>query len=232
MSLARRRTGARVAAGTMDPEWLTGLTTLAAVALLSSALGQTDVSRPLVDPPATSETSTAMSEQELPPTRMPVIGMSRPLSVDEIRWCMSQEIRFHAMQPILGTQNAFDHYNDLAGEFNEHCGARQYSEDDSEAAAKLVDGTREEIVAAAIEEIQDFNDRALTRRIQEMLELLGFQIATDGVYGTQTREAIQSFQLTVGVPADGLVSQAVLDRLKVAHMRLVTGRQKERGPIE
>ena len=225
MNMVRSRIGAQAAAGTLDPEWQTGLTTLAAVALLSSALGQTDLSLPT---PAASEATTTVSEQELPPTQMPVIGMSRPLSVDEIRWCMSQEIRFHAMQPILGSQNAFDHYNELAGEYNEHCGARRYSEEDSEAAAKLVEGTREEIVAAAIEEIQGFNDRALTRRVQEMLELLGFTIATDGVYGTETREAIQSFQLTVGVPADGLVSQAVLDRLKVAHMRLVTGRQKER----
>ena len=203
------------------------LVVIVALALLSRAFGQGNTPLPVVDSPATSETDGAGSEPELPPMQMPEVGISLPLSVAEIRWCMSQEIGLQAMQPILGTVDAIDHYNELADDFNRHCSARQYSEADGWEAKRLVDGTREEIVADAIEEAHRLNDRVLTTRIQEMLGLMGYKLATDGVYTTQTKEAIQTFQWKVGMPADGLVSQRVLDRLQVAYMRSRTGRERE-----
>jgi murein L,D-transpeptidase YcbB/YkuD len=172
-----------------------------------------------------SDASAAVSEQELPPMQMPVTGTSRPLSVAELRWCMSQEIGLQAVQPVLGTRAAFDRQNELAKDFNRRCGARQYSREDSEEATRLVDGAREKIVAAAIEDIQQMNDSALTRRIQEMLELLGYKLEVDGVYGAHTKELIQNFQLKVGIPADGLMSQLLLGRLQIEYLRILNGRE-------
>lgn len=215
--------------GTLDPKWLAAPVTILALAL-SSALGQTDTPLPIADSPATSETSTAASEQDLPPMQIPTIGMSRPLSVAEIRWCVSREIGLQAMQPILGTQSAIDYYNELAVEFNDHCGARHYRESDSKEAARLVDETRGETVAAAIDDIQQVNDRALTTRIQEMLEHLGYELEIDGVYGARMKEVIQNFQLKVGIPADGLMSPSLLGRLQIEHMRYATGRENARSP--
>ena len=191
----------------------------AASALPSSAYGQADRPQTVVDLPAMSESSTAVSEQALTPMQMPAFGDTHPLSVAELRWCMSQEIGLEAIQPILGTHAAIDHQNELAEDFNRRCGARQYSRDVREEAARSVDEAREEIAAAAIEDIQRLNDRALTRRIQGMFELLGYELEVDGVYRTQTKEMIRAFQLKVGMPADGLVSERLLGYMQIEYMR-------------
>jgi hypothetical protein len=211
--------------GTLSPEWLVGLIIVVALALPSSAAGQANTSQPIADSLANSDTSAAVSEQQLPPLQIPAIETGRPLSVAELRWCMSQEIGLQAIQPLLGTREAFDYQNELAKDFNRRCGARQYSREDSEEAVRFVDGAREEIVAAAIEDIQRLNDSALTRRIQEMLELLGYKLEVDGVYGAHTKELIQNFQLKVGIPADGLMSQLLLGRLQVEYLRILDGRE-------
>lgn len=218
--------------GTLDPGWLLGLATIVALASLSRALSQTDIRLPIVNSPAASDTGTAASQQELPPLQMPTIDSSQPLSVAEIRWCMSQQVAFDAMQPILGTQGAIDYYNELGDDFNLRCSARQYSEGDGNEATRSVDRARERIAAAAIEDIQRLNDQELTLRVQKILELLGYQVAVDGVYGEQTQKVIRGFQLRAGMPADGLVSQPLLDRLKLVHMRTLTGRQGSRSPSE
>jgi hypothetical protein len=211
--------------GMPKPEWLLALVVVFGLALPSGASGQIDTRRPIVDRPGTPETITAVGEPQLPPMQIPAVELGRPLSVAELRWCMSQEIGLQAIQPLLGTREAFDYQNELAKDFNRRCGARSYSREDSEAAAKAVAGARQEIVAAAIEDIQQLNDSALTRRIQEMLELLGYKLEVDGVYGAHTRELIQNFQLKVGIPADGLMSQLLLGRLQVEYLRILDGRE-------
>lgn len=218
--------------GTLDPGWLLGLATIVALASLSRALSQTDIRLPIVNSPAASDTSTAASEKELPPLQMPTIDSSQPLSVDEIRWCMSQQVAFDAMQPVLGTQSAIDYYNELGDDFNLRCSGRQYSEGDGNEATRSVDRARDALGATAIEDIQRLNDQELTLRVQKILELLGYQVTVDGVYGEQTKKVIRGFQLRAGMPADGLVSQSLLDRLKVAHMRSLTGRGSARSLSE
>jgi peptidoglycan hydrolase-like protein with peptidoglycan-binding domain len=58
-----------------------------------------------------------------------------------------------------------------------------------------------------------------------MLQLLGYKLEVDGVYGAHTRELIQNFQLAVGIPADGLMSQLLLGRLQVEYLRILDGRE-------
>ncbi len=65
------------------------------------------------------------------------------------------------------------------------------------------------------------NDRPLrtseVEEIQTLLNGLGHDAGTpDGMVGSQTREAIRSFQTAAGLPADGYANAALLDRLRAA----------------
>lgn len=187
----------------MDLNRLMGLTVVVALALPSSVIGQADT----------------------PQSQRPAIGVGGPLTVAEIRWCMSQEVGLEAIQPRLGTRDAIDRYNELAYEFNRRCN-RAYSRSDGAEAMRLIDSARGEIVGAAIDDIQRHNDSALTRNIQELLQLVGYEPgAIDGLYGTQTKAAIEAFQQKVGYPVDGLLSEKLLGRLQVENMRRLTGRE-------
>lgn len=204
-----------------------GVATLFGLALLSGAVGNADTPLATNDSRGNGKTSAAVSGLDPPPMKRPAIGVSGPLSVAEIRWCMSQEIGLQAIEPRLGTRDAFDRYNELADEFNRRCNARPYGKSDGAEAMQFIDSARGDIVGAALEDIQRLNDGELTRQIQELLEMLEYEPgAIDGVYGTQTKAAIEAFQLKVGWPVDGLLSQELLGRLRVAHMRQVTGREK------
>ena len=51
--------------------------------------------------------------------------------------------------------------------------------------------------------------------LQQLLAQRGFYRGTpDGQFGGQTREALRSFQASIGTPADGFASSDVLERLR------------------
>jgi hypothetical protein len=51
--------------------------------------------------------------------------------------------------------------------------------------------------------------------LQQLLAQRGFYKGTpDGQFGGQTREALRSFQVSIGAPADGFASSDVLERLR------------------
>jgi lytic murein transglycosylase len=57
--------------------------------------------------------------------------------------------------------------------------------------------------------------RAERLELQQLLAQRGFYRGTpDGQFGGQTREALRSFQASIGTPADGFASSDVLDRLR------------------
>jgi hypothetical protein len=57
--------------------------------------------------------------------------------------------------------------------------------------------------------------RAERLELQQLLVQRGFYRGTpDGQIGGQTREALRSFQASIGAPADGFASSDVLDRLR------------------
>jgi membrane-bound lytic murein transglycosylase B len=57
--------------------------------------------------------------------------------------------------------------------------------------------------------------RAERLELQQLLVQRGFYRGTpDGQFGGETREALRSFQASVGAPADGFASSQVLDRLR------------------
>ena len=57
--------------------------------------------------------------------------------------------------------------------------------------------------------------RAERLELQQLLAQRGFYKGTpDGQFGGQTREALRSFQASIGAPADGFASSDVLERLR------------------
>jgi peptidoglycan hydrolase-like protein with peptidoglycan-binding domain len=196
--------------------WLIGLATIAALAWFVRDMDDARNRRSIVELPST---------QDLPPTELPAIGLNRPFSVPEIRWCMSQDIRLRTIKPRLGTRRAIDRYNEIADDYNLRCKGLTYSRADGEDATRTIDGARNLIAAAALEDIQRLNGEGLTRQIQELLAMLGYEPgAVDGLYGTQTKVAIEAFQRAGRSDVDGLLSQELLDRLRFTHTRHLMGR--------
>jgi hypothetical protein len=198
-------------------KWLIGLATIAALASFPTAIDDTDTRPPTLSSPSTDE---------LPLTAKPAIGKNRPFSVAEIRWCMSQYIWLQTAQPRLATRRAVDRYNELAGDYNRRCNGYRYRESEREQARQDIAGARRQIVAAALEDIHQLSDGgARTRRAQELLEVLGYNPGViDGVYGTQTKAAIEAFQREAGILVDGLLSEELLQHLTVTLARHRTGR--------
>ena len=57
--------------------------------------------------------------------------------------------------------------------------------------------------------------RAERLELQQLLAHRGFYRGIpDGQFGGQTREALRSFQASIGAPADGFASSDVLERLR------------------
>jgi hypothetical protein len=57
--------------------------------------------------------------------------------------------------------------------------------------------------------------RAERLELQQLLAQRGFYRSTpDGQFGGETREALRSFQASIGAPADGFASSEMLDRLR------------------
>jgi Putative peptidoglycan binding domain len=185
-----------------------GLAALTAVASLPRALQETH-SGPQSPP--------VRSSDELPSPARPAAGERRALSVDEIRWCMSQEIALQAIRSKLVTPLAIARYNELAGDYNGRCGGYEASRSDRDEARQSVESARDSIVAAALDDIRrSSGEGALTRPTQELLQVLGYDPGSvDGVYGKQTEAAIRAFQRNSGLPVDGLVSDELLARLRV-----------------
>jgi hypothetical protein len=202
-------------------KWLVGLASIAALVLLPSTTDDIDTYPPTLN--------SSSSPEELPLTVKPARGASRPLSVAEIRWWMSQYIWLQTAEARLATRRAIDRYNDVAGDFNPLCNGYKYRDGDREKARRDVDGARSAIVAAALEELQRLNGgEALTRTTQELLEFLEYKPgAIDGVYGPQTKAAIEAYQRKAGILADGLLSDDLLQELRVAHVRRLVGRERD-----
>jgi hypothetical protein len=57
--------------------------------------------------------------------------------------------------------------------------------------------------------------RAERLELQQLLAQRGFYRGTpDGQFGGQTREALRSFQASIGTPADGFATSDMLERLR------------------
>lgn len=199
-------------------KWLTGLgaiVAIVAIAVLAWSPGSPKNEAPV-------STRVASASAGLPPAVEPNRRENGPLSLAELRWCITEELRLNAIRPRLATRPAADRYNQLAEVFNGRCGGRSASNEERDAVTSAVDATRESIVAAAIEDAEALNSTVPlpTDEAQELLSMLGYDPGiVNGVYGAQTKAAIEAFQRQQGRPVDGLQSRELLDQLARALAR-------------
>ena len=74
--------------------------------------------------------------------------------------------------------------------------------------------------------------RAERLELQQLLAQRGFYRGTpDGQFGGQTREALRSFQASIGAPADGFASSDVLERLRGQSPWFDAFSSRERSPL-
>ena len=57
------------------------------------------------------------------------------------------------------------------------------------------------------------------RTLQRVLRMFGFNLTADGVYGSQTRQAVRAYERTAGLPVDGIA-----DRTTLINMGFTAGR--------
>lgn len=64
--------------------------------------------------------------------------------------------------------------------------------------------------------VQKCDRNETVRTVQEMLQSIGYQISTDGVFGPGTARAVIAFQSSQGLTADGVVDDATFTALCAA----------------
>jgi len=73
--------------------------------------------------------------------------------------------------------------------------------------------------ATSVNTVQAVYDKSQVREIQQGLNSIGYNAGTpDGLYGSGTRQAIESFQLDTGLVADGKPSSTLLAQIKDRQM--------------
>ena len=177
----------------------------------------------------------------------PPVGDNNVLSVAQIRWCLREDIRIEVLRPLPTTNSQIDQFNAVVSDYNRRCGSYRYRQGTLTRAQREVERVRAQIVAsirppwqasvspggstsqrpsiapAQPQPVQQWSQ--LTRDVQSALTALGYQPGpADGLSGARTRSAIQSFQRDVGLAADGQVTEALLERL-----RLETASRRSRG---
>ena len=169
----------------------------------------------------------------------PPVGTNHVLSVEQIRWCLREDIRIEVLRPLPTTNAQIDQFNVVVSDYNSRCGSYRYRQGTLMRAQRDVERARAQIVASVrppwpaarspgettsqnpgVEPVQPRpvqQQSQLTLDVQNALAALGYRPGpVDGLYGLRTSLAIQSFQRDIGLAADGQVTQALAERLRQA----------------
>ena len=76
----------------------------------------------------------------------PLVGSDNVLNVAEIRWCVREQIRIEALQPLPTTNLQIDEFNELVSDYNSRCGSYRYTRGSLARARQEVEQHRSEIV--------------------------------------------------------------------------------------
>ena len=159
-------------------------------------------------------------------------GKNNLLSVQEIRWCIREDIRIEAMRGIVETNKEIIEFNKMVDDYNNRCGSYRFYPDSRKKAEQDINPIRELIIAEAISKVKQWGNtnnystsnastssKKLSKKeikeIQELLIDLGFAPGpVDGKYGSRTAQAVKAFQRSQGITQNGILDQGLLKLLR------------------
>jgi len=169
-----------------------------------------------------SQSSTQYSDEpveaQMFSTKKPPVGTDHVHSTSEIRWCLAEGIRIDAVRSFNETQADVADFNRWVDDYNSRCGSYRYRQGNLSSAKRDVEAHRSEVreaarEAAAAEKQQKTS--SLTKKIQLALQSLGYKPGpADGIYGSNTAEAIKRYQRENSLMVSGQVSEELLEQLK------------------
>lgn len=184
------------------------------------------------------DTSTRTRSSDLEFSRPP-IGNNVLLSVEQIRWCLRENIRIDVLRPLATTRSQIDKFNDLVNDYNLRCRSYRYREGSMTRAQREVQSVNDEITTrtrltsriwlskdestseglGSVQEENQPGDRwsQLTLDVQNLLNLLGYQPGpADGLYGIRTMRAIEAYEEDSGLRVTGAVTTDLRDKLRAS----------------
>ena len=183
------------------------------VALDADSQSQSDVTH------AATASGPDDSTREVPP-----YGTDKILSVPEIRYCLAEKQRLIGVKSAVDSysQTEVDQLNAMVDDYNNRCGSFRYASGALDTAREYVTQHRDELLAEGRawflrDPSKDVARVATVKAVQRKLEELGYSVGTaDGVIGANTRDAIITFQRSMGLVTDGNVTDQLLTSLNGA----------------
>ena len=156
----------------------------------------------------------------------PAADGAEPLGERQLKWCLRQELRLEALEQEASTNLELSRHNNLRLEVERLCDYALADQQALASAREFVSARRDEYYQEAFDlqllflggsDDGEWTRSQLVTDIQTMLDSLGYDVGIiDGLYGTQTRVAIKSFERATGQPETGLATAEILRSLRVA----------------
>lgn len=173
-----------------------------------------------------------------PAEDQPSIGRNNVLSTAQIRYCLAEKIRLDAAESVINNyvDTDVDRFNAYVNDYNGRCGEFRYRQGALESAQRDVEpyrsqlqaegrsrfvrspsaATRSQTPTQTPQPVRPSPD-ATVQAIQQRLNELGYDAGpADGLLGGRTVAAIRSFQQSIGMVPDGVVSSSLLSRLNAS----------------
>jgi hypothetical protein len=177
----------------------------------------------------TAPPATRLAEQK------PTVGTNRVHGIDELRYCLAENIRLEGADPVVNTRIGaqVDRFNAMVDDYNSRCSSFRYYQDDLDRATAEVEAHRSVLLVEGRSRFQGASSGSpassrpqpdpTVRAIQQQLNELGYDAGpADGFAGAKTRAAVSAFQRDQNLPADGIVSEHVLQIANATQRRSST----------
>lgn len=194
---------------------------------------------PSYSPPAQSQAPSSPQESK------PPIGQGLVFSMDQIRYCLAEDIRMDGAKAALNNYSDSDVYrfNAMVADYNSRCSNFRYRRGTLESARRDVEPYRDRLQTEGRNRFPHSPSSgalstpapprpapdATVRAIQKKLNELGYNAGpTDGLMGRGTRAAIVAFQQDRGLAATGAADQTLILQLQQAPTRSSRPQQESR----
>jgi len=192
------------------------------------------------NPPATKPKPSEPPKELEFTFELPPIGKGQVLSLAQIRWCLRENIRMGAKEPLIDSNSDVAVFNQSVNNYNSRCASYKYRRGNLERAKRQVEELRPQIAIEAKREFKPIipqqsskstNPRSegstkeslareTVREVQKLLKELGYKPGTiDGKYGKKTSNAIKAFQRDTRKLQNGLISEDILTDLRTARIK-------------